>query len=80
MLGQATGRGGEGVGSLTDVQQISYAPRSLRAGRLYPRLGLPALGRLASRSWFEVGRFLDTHPRSVGQRAEKGVDGRRELL
>jgi demethylmenaquinone methyltransferase/2-methoxy-6-polyprenyl-1,4-benzoquinol methylase len=26
--------------------------------RLYTRVGLPVLGRLASRSWFEVGRFL----------------------
>jgi demethylmenaquinone methyltransferase/2-methoxy-6-polyprenyl-1,4-benzoquinol methylase len=26
--------------------------------RLYTRVGLPALGRLASRPWFEVGRFL----------------------
>ena len=26
--------------------------------RLYTRVGLPALGRLASRSWFEAGRFL----------------------
>ncbi len=26
--------------------------------RLYTRAGLPALGRLASRQWFEVGRFL----------------------
>jgi demethylmenaquinone methyltransferase/2-methoxy-6-polyprenyl-1,4-benzoquinol methylase len=26
--------------------------------RLYTRIGLPALGRLASHSWFEVGRFL----------------------
>jgi demethylmenaquinone methyltransferase/2-methoxy-6-polyprenyl-1,4-benzoquinol methylase len=26
--------------------------------RLYTRVGLPALGRLASRSWFEVGRYL----------------------
>jgi demethylmenaquinone methyltransferase / 2-methoxy-6-polyprenyl-1,4-benzoquinol methylase len=25
---------------------------------LYTRLGLPALGRLASRDWYEVGRFL----------------------
>ena len=39
MLGQATGRGGEGVGSLTDVQLISYAPRSLRAARLWPAAG-----------------------------------------
>ncbi|HEY7255994.1 MAG TPA: class I SAM-dependent methyltransferase [Solirubrobacterales bacterium] len=26
--------------------------------RLYTRVGLPALGRLASREWFDVGRFL----------------------
>jgi demethylmenaquinone methyltransferase/2-methoxy-6-polyprenyl-1,4-benzoquinol methylase len=26
--------------------------------RLYTRVGLPALGRLASRNWFEAGRFL----------------------
>jgi demethylmenaquinone methyltransferase/2-methoxy-6-polyprenyl-1,4-benzoquinol methylase len=26
--------------------------------RLYTRVGLPALGRLASRQWLEVGRFL----------------------
>lgn len=26
--------------------------------RLYTRIGLPVLGRLASRSWFEAGRFL----------------------
>ena len=25
---------------------------------LYTRVGLPALGRLASRDWYEVGRFL----------------------
>jgi demethylmenaquinone methyltransferase/2-methoxy-6-polyprenyl-1,4-benzoquinol methylase len=30
----------------------------LWAWRLYTRVGLPALGRLASRSWFEAGRFL----------------------
>ena len=30
----------------------------LWAWRLYTRIGLPALGRLASRSWYEVGRFL----------------------
>jgi demethylmenaquinone methyltransferase/2-methoxy-6-polyprenyl-1,4-benzoquinol methylase len=28
------------------------------AWRLYTAIGLPALGRLASREWFEVGRFL----------------------
>jgi demethylmenaquinone methyltransferase / 2-methoxy-6-polyprenyl-1,4-benzoquinol methylase len=35
-------------------------PRGLLlwAWRLYTRVGLPALGRLASREWFEVGRFL----------------------
>jgi hypothetical protein len=26
--------------------------------RLYTRVGLPALGRLVSRGWFEAGRFL----------------------
>lgn len=26
--------------------------------RLYTRVGLPALGRIVSRSWFETGRFL----------------------
>ncbi len=30
----------------------------LWAWRLYTRVGLPVLGRLASRSWFEAGRFL----------------------
>jgi hypothetical protein len=25
---------------------------------VWTRLGLPAVGRLASRSWYEVGRFL----------------------
>jgi demethylmenaquinone methyltransferase/2-methoxy-6-polyprenyl-1,4-benzoquinol methylase len=30
----------------------------LWAWRLYTRVGLPALGRLASRGWFEAGRFL----------------------
>lgn len=31
---------------------------SFWAWRLYTRVGLPALGRIASRSWFEAGRFL----------------------
>lgn len=37
-----------------------YVPNGLWfwAWRLYTRVGLPALGRLASRQWFEVGRFL----------------------
>jgi demethylmenaquinone methyltransferase/2-methoxy-6-polyprenyl-1,4-benzoquinol methylase len=30
----------------------------LWAWRLYTRVGLPALGRLGGRQWFEVGRFL----------------------
>jgi demethylmenaquinone methyltransferase/2-methoxy-6-polyprenyl-1,4-benzoquinol methylase len=30
----------------------------LWAWRLYTRVGLPALGRLAGRQWYEVGRFL----------------------
>jgi demethylmenaquinone methyltransferase/2-methoxy-6-polyprenyl-1,4-benzoquinol methylase len=30
----------------------------LWAWRLYTRVGLPVLGRLASRQWYEVGRFL----------------------
>jgi demethylmenaquinone methyltransferase/2-methoxy-6-polyprenyl-1,4-benzoquinol methylase len=35
------------------------ATASLRAAwRLYTRLGLPLLGRMASRAWFEAGRFL----------------------
>ena len=29
-----------------------------QAWRLYTRVGLPALGRLVSRDWYEVGRFL----------------------
>src|SRR5436305_7497936 len=35
-------------------------PRGLLlwAWRLYTRVGLPALGRLGGRQWFEVGRFL----------------------
>ena len=35
-------------------------PRGLLfwAWRLYTRIGLPALGRLGGRQWFEVGRFL----------------------
>ena len=28
------------------------------AWRLYTRIGLPLLGRLVSRDWYEVGRFL----------------------
>ena len=35
----------------------AWAP-ARAAWRLYTALGLPALGRLASREWYEVGRFL----------------------
>jgi demethylmenaquinone methyltransferase/2-methoxy-6-polyprenyl-1,4-benzoquinol methylase len=33
-------------------------PPARAAWRLYTAIGLPVLGRLASRDWFEVGRFL----------------------
>jgi len=37
-----------------------FVPRGflLWAWRLYTRVGLPALGRLGGRQWFDVGRFL----------------------
>ena len=35
----------------------TWAP-ARAAWRLYTAVGLPALGRIASREWFEVGRFL----------------------
>jgi hypothetical protein len=41
-----------------------YVPpsRILRAlWNVYTRYGLPALGRLASREWAEVGRFLSSN-------------------
>jgi demethylmenaquinone methyltransferase/2-methoxy-6-polyprenyl-1,4-benzoquinol methylase len=38
------------------------------AWRLYTAVGLPALGRLASREWFEVGRFLGPSIRGFYQR------------
>jgi demethylmenaquinone methyltransferase/2-methoxy-6-polyprenyl-1,4-benzoquinol methylase len=37
---------------------VPAAPPLRAAWRLYTRAGLPALGRLASRPWFEAGRFL----------------------
>jgi demethylmenaquinone methyltransferase/2-methoxy-6-polyprenyl-1,4-benzoquinol methylase len=52
--------------------------------RLYTRLGLPALGRLASRQWYEVGRFLgpsiegfyQSHPlgRQLDMWGEAGIE------
>ncbi len=40
--------------------EFGVPPRALArwAWRLYTAIGLPALGRLASREWAEVGRFL----------------------
>jgi demethylmenaquinone methyltransferase/2-methoxy-6-polyprenyl-1,4-benzoquinol methylase len=40
--------------------EFHVPPRPLLypAWRLYTRVGLPALGRLVSRDWYEVGRFL----------------------
>jgi demethylmenaquinone methyltransferase / 2-methoxy-6-polyprenyl-1,4-benzoquinol methylase len=40
--------------------EFHVPPRPLlyRAWWLYTRVGLPALGRLVSRDWYEVGRFL----------------------
>lgn len=38
------------------------------AWRLYTAIGLPALGRIASREWFEVGRFLGPSIRGFYQR------------
>jgi demethylmenaquinone methyltransferase / 2-methoxy-6-polyprenyl-1,4-benzoquinol methylase len=35
---------------------------------LYTRVGLPALGRLVSREWYEVGRFLGPNIASFWQR------------
>ena len=55
------------------------------AWRLYTAIGLPLLGRLASREWAEVGRFLGPsirgfyarHPleRIVGYWEEAGLEG-----
>jgi len=38
------------------------------AWRLYTAVGLPALGRLASREWYEVGRFLGPSIRGFYER------------
>jgi demethylmenaquinone methyltransferase / 2-methoxy-6-polyprenyl-1,4-benzoquinol methylase len=43
-------------------------PPARAAWRLYTALGLPALGRLASREWAQVGRFLGPSIRSFYQR------------
>jgi demethylmenaquinone methyltransferase / 2-methoxy-6-polyprenyl-1,4-benzoquinol methylase len=60
---------------------------ALRAAwRAYTRVGLPALGRLASPAWYEVGRFLGPsierlqgqHPDLPGLWRRAGIDGIRE--
>ena len=37
---------------------VPQQPVLRQAWRAYTRIGLPALGRLASPAWYEVGRFL----------------------
>jgi demethylmenaquinone methyltransferase/2-methoxy-6-polyprenyl-1,4-benzoquinol methylase len=37
---------------------VPSSPVLLAGWRTYTRLGLPALGRLVSKEWFDVGRFL----------------------
>jgi hypothetical protein len=37
---------------------VPSQPALRAAWRAYTRVGLPAIGRLASTSWYEVGRFL----------------------
>jgi demethylmenaquinone methyltransferase/2-methoxy-6-polyprenyl-1,4-benzoquinol methylase len=49
---------GAAIASLEFFVPPSPVPRAL--WRAYTRFGLPALGRLASREWAEVGRFLAT--------------------
>jgi demethylmenaquinone methyltransferase/2-methoxy-6-polyprenyl-1,4-benzoquinol methylase len=49
-------RPGATIASLEFFVPPSRVPRSL--WRAYTRFGLPAIGRLASKEWAEVGRFL----------------------
>ena len=49
-------RPGGRLGSVEFGLPVGALPRAL--WRLYTRVGLPALGRLVSRDWYEVGRFL----------------------
>jgi demethylmenaquinone methyltransferase/2-methoxy-6-polyprenyl-1,4-benzoquinol methylase len=43
-------------------------PPARAAWRLYTAVGLPVLGRMASREWFEVGRFLGPSIRGFYER------------
>jgi demethylmenaquinone methyltransferase / 2-methoxy-6-polyprenyl-1,4-benzoquinol methylase len=43
-------------------------PPARAAWRVYTAVGLPALGRIASRDWFEVGRFLGPSIRGFYER------------
>jgi demethylmenaquinone methyltransferase/2-methoxy-6-polyprenyl-1,4-benzoquinol methylase len=46
-------------GRIASLEFAVPGPAPLRAlWNAYTRVGLPALGRLASRDWYEVGRFL----------------------
>jgi demethylmenaquinone methyltransferase/2-methoxy-6-polyprenyl-1,4-benzoquinol methylase len=54
------------------IASLEFAVPSSRVLRglwaLYTRIGLPALGRLASRDWYEVGRFLGPSIRDFYER------------
>jgi demethylmenaquinone methyltransferase / 2-methoxy-6-polyprenyl-1,4-benzoquinol methylase len=59
-------RPGGRIASLEFGVPPSLMPRALWF--LYTRIGLPALGRLASRDWYEVGRFLGPSISGFGRR------------
>jgi demethylmenaquinone methyltransferase / 2-methoxy-6-polyprenyl-1,4-benzoquinol methylase len=59
-------RPGGRVGSLEFG--VPSGPPARAAWRLYTAVGLPTLGRLASREWAEVGRFLGPSIRSFYER------------
>lgn len=59
-------RPGGRISSLEFMVPSNPAARAL--WRVYGRLGLPALGRLISRDWYEVGRFLEPSISDLYQR------------
>ena len=59
-------RPGGTVASLEFAVPESRVPRGL--WRTYTSIGLPTLGRLASRDWYEVGRFLGPSIRGFYER------------